>query len=170
MTKDHQSFEVTQGQTLQVTVNVDASGSTTAQSMTGATLGFWLDTDVNITASSDADLIYPNSDMSLVNVDGTNDGIGIGDGYSDISEGSERSQSQDRRWNDGLQEGAPGNRWGCRPGCRLPEAERNRSNSRAVTTLGYLPYPKVSIEVGSKTSYPVATIMDPTLSSISSSF
>jgi hypothetical protein len=75
MTKDNQSFSITQGQTLQVTVNVDASGSTTAATLTGATLGFWLDTDINIAASSDADLIYPSSDMSLVNVDGTNDGI-----------------------------------------------------------------------------------------------
>ena len=74
MTKDNQSFSITQGQSLQVTVNVDASGSTTAQTMTGATLGFWAGTDANIIAS-DADLIYPSSDMSLVNVDGTNDGI-----------------------------------------------------------------------------------------------
>lgn len=74
MTKNNQSFELTQGQSLQVTVNVDASGSTSAQSLTGATTGFWMGSDANI-ATSDANLTYPSSDISLVNVDGTNDGI-----------------------------------------------------------------------------------------------
>ena len=74
MTKNNQSFEITQGQTLQVTVNVDASGSTTAATLTGATLGFWAGSDANIIAT-DADLIYASTDMSLVSVDGTNDGI-----------------------------------------------------------------------------------------------
>lgn len=74
MTKENQSFTLTQGQSLQITVNVDASGSTTAQALTGATLGFWAGTDANIVAT-DANLIYPSTDLSLVNVDGTNDGI-----------------------------------------------------------------------------------------------
>jgi len=76
MTKRHQSFELTAGQSLQVTVNVDQAGSTDAQTLTGATLGFWLSSD-EFAAASDAALTYFSTDsaMSLVSVDGTNDGI-----------------------------------------------------------------------------------------------
>ena len=76
MTKENQSLAIWSGQTIQITVNVDQAGSTTAQSMTGATLGVWISADEAGTAS-DAALTYFSTDalVSLVNVDGTNDGI-----------------------------------------------------------------------------------------------
>ena len=74
--KDNQSLVIWKGQSLQVTVNVDASGSTTAQDLTGASLGVWL-SSAEAGAATDAALIFRSTDseVSLVNVDGTNDGI-----------------------------------------------------------------------------------------------
>ena len=74
MTKEHQSIVIWSGQELQVTVNVDAAGSTSAQSLTGAEVGFWLSSNEAGTAT-DAAITLVDSDMSLVSVDGTNDGI-----------------------------------------------------------------------------------------------
>jgi hypothetical protein len=74
MTKENQSFEIWQNQSAQITVNVDQANSTDAQSLTGATLGFWLTTNL---AGSDAVLSYFSSDgdITLVDVDSTDDGI-----------------------------------------------------------------------------------------------
>jgi len=76
MTKENQSLVIWAGQTMQVTVNVDAAGSTTAQSLTGATLGVWISSN-EAGAASDAVLSYFSTDslVTLANVDGTNDGI-----------------------------------------------------------------------------------------------
>lgn len=76
MTKENQSLVIWAGQTMQITVNVDAAGSTTAQTLTGASLGVWLSSNAAGTAS-DAALSYFSTDtlVSLVSVDGTNDGI-----------------------------------------------------------------------------------------------
>lgn len=74
--KENQSLVIWEGQSLQVTVNVDAAGSTTAQALTGATLGVWFCSDDGGSAT-DAALVLRSTDseVSLVNVDGTNDGI-----------------------------------------------------------------------------------------------
>ena len=76
MTKENQSLVIWEGQSIQVTVNVDAAGSTSAQTLTGASMGVWLSTNKAGTAS-DAALSYFSTDslVTLVNVDGTNDGI-----------------------------------------------------------------------------------------------
>jgi hypothetical protein len=74
MTKEDQSMIIWAGQTMQVTVNVDAAGSTTAQSLTGATMGAWISSN-EAGIGTDAAIIFASTDMSLVSVDGTNDGI-----------------------------------------------------------------------------------------------
>jgi hypothetical protein len=76
MTKENQSFTLYIGQTAEVTVNVDEAGSTNAQSLAGADLGFWMTSDRK-GGSSDAALRFYSSDgmMSTTDVDGSDDGI-----------------------------------------------------------------------------------------------
>ena len=61
---------------MQITANVDAAGSTTAQTLTGATLGVWISSN-EAGPATDAALSYFSTDslVTLVSVDGTNDGI-----------------------------------------------------------------------------------------------
>ena len=84
MTNTNQSLTVYQNQSMQMTFNVDQAGSTDAQTVTGATTGFWLLNNKG-DPSTDAVLSYPSSDISLTNVDGTNDGVVVSIPASDTA-------------------------------------------------------------------------------------
>lgn len=74
MTTTGQNFEVYQGSQMQLTWNVDVSGTTTPQSLTGSTQGFWVFAQQG-DAIGTAVLTKADSDISLVSLDDTDDGV-----------------------------------------------------------------------------------------------